>query len=187
MVITPRHRTGPTRIGSVACCIQIVVALLAVVAAPALPVGATTTFTDPQYRFSFQVPDGWQQDTTAANPGLIAQYLATNPDGAFNVTATPLPDGTAIESIAPLVIARLQKDFGDFQQTNSGPASVADEPGTEVDYTATNGVGTLVATAQILVVHNGILYFLTLATQPQDIGAIQTAGAPILLSWQWLS
>jgi hypothetical protein len=38
-----------------------------------------------------------------------------------------------------------------------------------------------------MVQHNGILYLLTLAAQPQDIAAIQTTGAPILLSWQWLS
>lgn len=150
-------------------------------------VGAATTFTDPQNRFSFTLPDGWQQDTAASNPGVIVQYLIANPDGAFNVAATLLPDGTTIDAVSPLIIARLQRDFSDFQQTNIGTASVAGEPGIELDYMATPAGGTLVATAQIMVQHNGILYLLTLAARPPDIGAIQMASAPILLSWQWLS
>jgi hypothetical protein len=180
-------RTGPTPIRVIACCVQVLVPLLALAISPAFPVGAAETFTDPQNGFSFQAPDGWQQDLSAANPGLIVQYLTTDPAGAFNVTATPLPDGTTIDAVPPLIIARLQVDFGDFQQANLGPASVAGEQGAELDYTATNSVGTVVATAQIMVQHNGILYLLTLAAQPQDIAAIQTTGAPILLSWQWLS
>jgi hypothetical protein len=92
-----------------------------------------------------------------------------------------------IDAVPQLIIARLQTTFSDFQQTNLGPASVAGEQGAELDYTATNSVGTVVSTAQIMVQHNGILYLLSLAAQPSDIGAIQTAGATILLSWQWLS
>jgi hypothetical protein len=185
MAFDTRGRTGPTPIAVIACCLQVLAPLLAL-AIPALPVGAET-FTDPQNGFSFQIPDGWQQDLAASNPGLVVQYLATNPDGAFNVTATPLPDGVTIDAVPQLIIARLQTDFGDFQQTSLGPASVGGEQGAELDYTATNSVGTVVATAQIMVQHNGTLYLLSLAAQPPDIGAIQTAGATILLSWQWLS
>ncbi len=159
--------------------------ILAISLAPS--VGAETTFTDPQNRFSFTIPDGWQQDTAASNPGIVVQYLTTNPDGAFNVAATPLPDGLAIDAVPPLIVARLQQQFSDFQQTNIGPANVAGEQGVEVDYMATPNGGTLIATAQIIVQHNGTLYFLTLAARPPDIDAIQTAGVPILLSWQWLS
>jgi hypothetical protein len=165
----------------------VLVPILALAIPSALSVRAAETFTDPQNGFSFQIPDGWQQDTTASNPGLVVQYLATNPDGAFNVTATPLPDGVTIDAVPQLIIARLQTDFGDFQQTGLGPASVGGEQGTELDYTATNSIGTVVATTQIMVQHNGTLYLLSLAAQPPDIGAIQTAGATILLSWQWLS
>ena len=161
--------------------------LLALVISVSPPVGAMTTFTDPQNGFSCTLPDGWQQDTAASTPGFVVQYITSNPDGAFNVTSTPLPDGTTIDAVPPLVIARLQQTFSDFQQTNIGPATVAGEQGTELDYTATSSAGTLLATSQIIVQHNGTLYFLTLAARPEDIGAIQTAGAPILLSWQWLS
>lgn len=161
--------------------------LFSLAALTAFTVGAAETFTDPQSRFSFPIPDGWQQDTTAANPGLVVQYITSNTDGAFNVAATPLPDGTTIDAVPPLVVARLQSTFADFQQTNIGPATVAGVQGTELDYTATSSAGTLVATAQILVQHQGTLYFLTLAARPEDIGAIQTAGIPILLNWQWLS
>ncbi|MGI8855604.1 MAG: PsbP-related protein [Thermomicrobiales bacterium] len=187
MAIDRRDRTGSTPITVIVCCVQVLVPLLMLAIPPALPVGAAETFSDPQNRFSFQIPDGWQQDLTASNPALVVQYLTTNPDGAFNVTATPLPDGITIDLVPQLVIARLQKDFSDFQQTSLGAASVAGEQGAELDYTATSSAGTVVATAQILVAHNGTLYLLTLASQPQDIGAIQTAGIPILLSWQWLS
>lgn len=187
MAFDIRGRTGPTPITVIVCCLQVLAPLLALAIPAALPVAAAETFTDPQNGFSFQVPDGWQQDVAAANPGLVVQYLATNPDGAFNVTATPLPDGVTIDAVPQRIIARLQTNFSDFQQTSLGPASVAGEPGAELDYTATNSIGTVVATAQIMVQHNGTLYLLSLAAQPPDIGAIQTAGATILLSWQWLS
>ena len=182
-----RHRTVPARVRAIMHYSRFLVVLLALVALPALPVRATTSFTDLQGRFSVLLPDGWQQDTTASNPGLIVQYLTTNPNGAFNIAATPLPDGVTIDDIAQRVSARLQQQYNDYQQTNSSPSSVAGEQGVELDYTATSGDGTLVAVSQILAPHNGTLYFLTLAAKPQDIGAIQTAGIPILSSWQWLS
>jgi hypothetical protein len=163
----------------------ILVTLVALVVLPALPVGATT-FTDPQNRFSVDLPDGWQQDS-ADNPGVIVQYLTANPDGAFNIVATPLPDGTTIDAVPQLIIARLSQQYGDFQQTNLGTATIAGEQGSELDYTATSSAGVLLATSQIIVQHSGTLYLLTLAARPEDIGAIQTAGIPILLSWQWLS
>ena len=166
---------------------RILTALVVLVTLWALPVGAATTFTDPQNTFIFAVPDGWQPDMSAANPGIVVQYLTTNPDGAFNVTTAPLPDGITIDAVPALVISRLSQQYADFQQTNLGTATVAGEPGSELDYTATNSNGTLIATAQIMVQHNGTLYFLTLAARPEDISAIQNAGAPILLSWQWLS
>lgn len=161
-------------------------AFLALIVATGTPVGAADTFTDPQGRFSFPIPDGWQPDTAASGTGLIVQYLTADPSGAFNVTANPLPDGVSFDAVPQLVIVRLQKDLGDFQQTNLGPTSVAGEQGAELDYTATNSAGILLAVAQIMVPHNGIIYLLTLAARPEDIGAIQTAGIPILLNWQWL-
>ncbi|MDQ6602944.1 MAG: hypothetical protein M3Z19_09480, partial [Chloroflexota bacterium] len=85
-----RHRTVPARVKAIMHYSRFLVVLLALVALPALPVGAATTFTDLQGRFSVLLPDGWQQDTTASNPGLIVQYLTTNPNGAFNIAATPL-------------------------------------------------------------------------------------------------
>ncbi len=189
MTLDTRHRTVPTPVRAIACSRGFLVAFLALVtlvALPALPVGATTTFTDPQGRFSVLLPDGWQQDTAASSPGLIVQYLTMDPNGAFNVAATAMPDGVTIADVAQRVGARLQQDYSDYQQTNSGPASVAGESGVELDYMATSGEGALLAVSQVLVQHNGTLYFLTLAAKPEDIGAIQTAGAPILLSWQWL-
>lgn len=164
-----------------------IIILAALITISVFPVKAAATFTDPQNRFAFLVPDGWEPDTTAANPGLIVQYVTSNPDGAFNVVATALPDGTTIDAIPQLVIVRLSQRFSDFQQTNLGAATVAGEQGSEVDYTATSSAGTLLAVAQIMVQHNGTLYFLTLAARPEDISAVQTAGIPILLSWQWLS
>ena len=163
------------------------VALVALITFPALPARATTTFTDPQNRFSVDIPDGWQPDRTAANPGLAAQFLTANPDGAFNVSTTPLPDGITIDAVPQLIIARLSQQFGDFQQTNLGTATVAGEQGSELDYTATNSAGTVVATSQIMVQHQGVLYLLTLAARPEDIDTIRTAGIPILDSWQWLT
>ena len=125
------------------------------------------------------IPDGWQPDRAAANPGLAAQFLTTNPDGAFNVSTTPLPDGITIDAVPQLVIARLSQQFGDFQQTNLGIATIAGEQGSELDYTATNRAGTVVATSQIMVQHQGVLYLLTLAARPEDIDTIRTAGVPI--------
>jgi len=189
MTLHTRHRTVPTPVRAIARSRGFLVAFLALVtlvALPALPVGATTTFTDSQGRFSVLLPDSWQQDTAASNPGLIVQYLTMDPNGAFNVAATAMPDGMTIADVAQRIGARLQQQFSDYQQTGSGPISIAGEPGTELDYTATSGDGTLLAVSQVLVQHNGMLYFLTLAAKPEDIGAIQTAGAPILLSWQWL-
>lgn len=160
-------------------CTALILALVVLVTFPALLVGATTTFTDPQNRFSMDIPDGWQPDRAAANPGLAAQFLTTNPDGAFNVSATPLPDGITIDAVPQLVIARLSQQFGDFQQTNLGIATIAGEQGSELDYTATNRAGTVVATSQIMVQHQGVLYLLTLAARPEDIDTIRTAGVPI--------
>lgn len=163
----------------------LMVALLASITATAISVGAAETFTDPQNRFAFAVPDGWQQDTTASGSGVVVQYRTANPDGAFNVTAAPLPDGVTFDMVPQLIVARLQMEYGDFLQTNLIPATVAGEQGMELDYTATNSDGTLLAVAQIMVPHKGTLYLLTLAARPADIAAIQTAGLPIVQSWQW--
>ena len=98
------------------------IALVTLVTLPALPVGATTTFTDPQNRFSVDLPDGWQQDSTATNGGIIVQYLTTNPDGAFNVSATPLPNGTTIDAVPQLIIAGLSQQYQRLSANESRPS-----------------------------------------------------------------
>jgi hypothetical protein len=185
MAIETRHRTAATSRGAIAR-ILFLIASVAFVALPALSIRAAGGFTDPQARFAFDLPDGWQEDTAASNSGLIVQYLTANPDGAFSVTAAPLPDGVTVDAAVQAIGARLQQQFNDYQQTNTGPASVAGEQGVELDYTATNGDGTLLAVSQVIVPHNGTLYLLTMAAQPPDIGAVQSAAAPILTSWRWL-
>jgi len=97
------------------------------------------------------------------------------------------PDGMTIDAAVQGVGARLRQQYPDYRQTNIGPTSVAGEPGTELDYTATNSDGTVVAVAQTIVQRNRTLYLVTVAAKPQEIGAVQLAAAPILASWRWLA
>lgn len=165
----------------------LLIGLIALVALPALAVGAADGFTDPQGRFAFDLPDNWQRDDTVASPGLIVQYATADPDGAFSVTAAPLPEGVTIDMVPGLVGARLQAQYPDFQKTDLAPTSVAGEPGAELDYTATGPEGQLLAVAQTLVAHNGTLYLLTVAAKPEALDAGRRAAAPILASWRWLA
>jgi hypothetical protein len=147
--------------------------------------GSRGQFTDLQGRFGFALPDGWVRDAAASAPGLVAQYRTAHPDGAFSVTAAPPPAGVTIDAVPQLVEARLRGQYPDYRQTGLGPASVAGEPGAELDYTATAADGQLLAVAQTLVAHNGTLYLITVAAKPSDSDTVRQAAAPMLASWRW--
>jgi hypothetical protein len=141
---------------------------------------APTTFTDPQGRFSFTVPDGYQQQSvtpttsTSAPSSLIAAFFSPKYNGAnVNVGAVSgAPSGISLDQLADQVLKSVSDTFKDFQRGPKGIESttLGGQPARRYEYFATVS-GARFHGVQYLTIAKGSAIFLTFTASDNDFNA----------------
>ncbi len=152
---------------------------------PMIGVGAQGAFTDAEGRFSFAIPTDWQQDTPD-DEDTVVQFQMANPYGTFYVVTDEIPDGATLETFAPMAVAKLKAEWSDFQPTMMQPMLLNGTPAQQIDFTATSS-GQRVAISQVYVMHDDVLYILTIAAPAQNLDILKRQASGIIATWTFLA
>ncbi len=145
----------------------LVMLLMVLTSALTVPVAAATTYTDPQQRFSFAVPDGYTPTMAQLTPPVVAGFVAASLTNA-NFTVQ-VRDATQTLDAA---IAEFQKRYASGTDSQPGPNGVTSltlggKPAQQFDY-FTNAQGARFHIAQIVAINGTALYILTFTAQEGD-------------------
>ncbi|MGI8688002.1 MAG: PsbP-related protein [Thermomicrobiales bacterium] len=163
-----------------------IIALLLLTSALAVPVVAATTYTDPQQRFSFTVPDGYMPTTAQLTPPVVAGFVAPNPAGAnFTVQvrdATQTLDAATTE---------FQKRYAMGADSQPGPNGITSltlggQPARQFDY-FTNAQGSRFHILQVVAIDGKALYILIFTAQEGDYAALIGQTGSVVSSFTFLS
>lgn len=163
-----------------------IIVLFLLIGALAVPVAAATTYTDPQQRFSFTVPDGYTPTTAQLTAPVIAGFVASSPAGAnFTVQAR---DATQTLDAAT---AEFQKRYATGADSQSGPNGITaltlgGQPAQQFDY-FTNAQGSRFHILQVVAINGKALYILTFTAQEGDYSALIGQTGSVLSSFAFLS
>ncbi len=158
----------------------------------AVSVSAATNYTDPQGRYSFTAPDGWQAGSLPPGsnipqdvaPGGI--FTAPAPlNGNFNVVAATVPSGISLDTVATQSRAGVAQSVPGYQEIPGGiqRAAIGGQAGARYDYFLTVQ-GTKLHGAQILALQGTTAYILTFTAAENDFNAVIGQGATILSSFK---
>ena len=167
--------------------ILVIVALLGVCSISA--VEAAGTYTDPQGRFSFTIPDGWQQGSppqgTNLPPGTMlgGVFNAAAPLNAnFNIVTVSVPSGVDIGQIAIQSRAGVAQSIPGYQEGPGGIQSltVAGQPARRYDYFFTVAQASRLRGAQVITMQANTVYVLTFTAAENDFNTFfQQAGTAL--------
>lgn len=176
--------------------VMVVVALFGVCALTT--VGAQgTTYTDPQGRYSFTVPSGWQQGSPPPNTNLPAGtaigavYTAAPPlNGNFNIVtvAVPADAGVNLDQIVTQSRAGVAQSVPGYQEGPGGiqNLTVGGQPARRYDYFLTpQGAGRLHG-AQVISLQANTVYINTFTAAENDFDAFFQQGMTGLNSFKFL-
>lgn len=159
--------------------------LMVLTGALAAPVAAATTYSDPQQRFSFTVPDGYTPAPQVTSP-ILAGFVAASPAGAnFTVQAR---DATGSLDDAT---AEFQKRYASGTDSQPGPNGVQSltlggQPAKQFDY-FTSAQGTRFHISQVIAVNGKALYILIFTAQEGDYDTLVNQTGVVLSSFAFLS
>ncbi len=157
---------------------------------------SAASYADPQGRFSFTVPDGWQQapppsglnlpQGTSFAVGYMVPALKTNnfPTNVSIVTIT-LPAAAPLADVASGALSQLAQTPG-YQAVGSGLTNLTlgGKPAAMFQYTLTDQ-GKTAHLEQIVTLNGTTAYLITLAADPADFAALAQQAGPMLSSWAW--
>jgi photosystem II reaction center protein PsbP len=147
---------------------------------------AATTYTDPQGRFSFTVPDGYQK--TDVGDTRIAYISPTYARANVIVSAHTGASGTSLDDTASAILKTAEDTLKDFQPGPNGiqTVTIAGKSARRYEYTATIG-GAHVHGVQYLVINGDTGYFLTFTASEADFTGFVKESMGILDSFTFLS
>jgi len=148
-------------------------------------VSAATTYTDPQGRLSFTVPDGYQKTDNAS--ALVAYHSSTYASAAVSLGASGGVAGASLDEGATAILKYLKDTLENFQTGPNGIQSVtvAGKPARRYEFTTT--VGSYHARGvQYLTINGDTLYFLTFTASEADFTGFLTESMDILTSFTFL-
>lgn len=170
--------------------VLVIVALLGICSISA--VEAAGTYTDPQGRFSFTIPDSWQQGSppqgTTLPPGTMlgGVFNASPPLNAnFNVVTVSVPSGVDIGQIAMQSRAGLAPSIPGYQEGPGGiqNLTVAGQPARRYDYFFTIEQAGRLHGAQVLTMQANTVYVLTFTAAENDFNTFFQQGGTALNSF----
>jgi hypothetical protein len=144
--------------------------LSSVVGAAATPVAGTTTFTDPNGRYAFQVPQEWQAAQTGAQ-GTLAAWQSLDPPGNFQVSTAPLAAGTTLDDFGAQLVKSINAYYPDANVDASKAQSLTlgGLPARRLDYSGTTQ-GTRFQLAQFFLVQGTTGYSMNAVALPSNFG-----------------
>lgn len=144
------------------------------------------TYTDPQGRFTFTVPSGWQQGNPppSANlpPGTVVGAVFSAPaplNGNFNLVTVAIPAGTNLDQVATQSRAGVAQSLPGYEEAPGGiqNLTVAGQPARRYDYFLTPPQSGRLHGAQIITEQANTLYVLTFTAAENDFNTFfQQAG-----------
>ncbi|MDQ2786462.1 MAG: DUF1795 domain-containing protein, partial [Chloroflexota bacterium] len=168
----------------------IFVALLGVCSVGAVAAQGTT-YADPQGRFTFTVPAGWQQGslpqgtTLPAGTAIGAVFTAAAPlNGNFNVVTVAVPAGTNLDQVVTQSRAGVAQSLPGYQEGPGGiqNLTVGGQPARRYDYSLSPPqAGTLHGT-QIITQQANTIYVITFTAAENDFNTFFQQGATALNS-----
>lgn len=156
------------------------------------PVAAQgTTFADPQGRFTFTVPAGWQQGSVPANTNLPAGtaigavFTAAAPlNGNFNVVTVAVPTGVSLDQVVTQSRAGVAQSLPGYQEGPGGiqNLTVGGQPARRYDYFLTPPQAGKLHGAQIITMQANTIYVITFTAAENDFNTFFQQGATALNS-----
>lgn len=169
----------------------VMVALLGACAAST--VGAQgTTYSDPQGRYTFTVPSGWQTASPpqGANlpPGTAISGVFTAPaplNGNLNVVTVSVPAGASLDQIVAQSRANVAQSVPGYQEGPGGiqNLTLGGQPARRYDYLLTPQQGGKLHGAQVIALQANTVYVLTFTAAENDFDTFFRQGAPVLSSF----
>jgi hypothetical protein len=146
-----------------------------------------STYTDPQGRFTFQIPSGWvvqQPSTGAADVEVAPQNLR----GALRLASDTMPPDASLSDYASAVLDNIQTSFSNFQLV-SGPTQQATtfggQPAVRYEFTGTQS-GTDLHGVVYVVNKDATVYGIFIAAATADFNALIAQVKPLIDSFTFL-
>lgn len=168
----------------------IFVALLGLCAAGTVAAQGTT-YADPQGRFTFTVPAGWQQGSLPpgtnlpAGTAVGAVFAAAAPlNGNFNVVTVAVPTGVNLDQVVTQSRAGVAQSLPGYQEAPGGiqNLTVGGQPARRYDYLLSPPQGGTLHGAQVITMQANTVYVITFTAAENDFTTFFQQGATALNS-----
>lgn len=172
----------------VACVVAVLLSLFVGITVSA------ATYTDPQGRYSFTIPEGWQPGTVPPNTNIPP---ALAPGGIFNAPAplignvntvtSPVPPGSALDQIVTQVRATLAQTLPGFQQGAPNPlnATLGGQPALKYDYFVAQPGSPRLHGQQTVTLQNNAFYIVTITAAENDYDTVTKQAQVVLDSFKF--
>lgn len=145
------------------------------------------TFTDPQGRYTFTVPQGWRVQSADPSAGIDFQAAPATLRGAFQIAAEEVGTGITIDDYATGTMASIQGSVTNYQPVSKGvqQVTIGGLPGRRFDFTGTDTGSTL--RAAVFVVKKGTTaYGFLIAATPEDFDTVFAQAKQMLDTFAFL-
>ena len=149
-------------------------------------------YADPQGRFTFNVPTGWQQGSVPPNTNLPAGtaigavFTAAAPlNGNFNVVTVAVPTGVNLDQVVTQSRAGVAKSLPGYQEGPGGiqNLTVGGQPARRYDYMLSPPQAGTLHGAQIITMQANTVYVITFTAAENDFNTFFQQGATALNSF----
>lgn len=154
-----------------------------------------TTYTDPQGRYSFTVPSGWQAGSApqgtnlpqgTAIGGIFGAPAPLN--GNFNVVTVAVPAGVNLDQLVTQSRAGVAQSVPGYQEVAGGiqNTTVGGQSARRYDYSLTPPGSGKLHGAQVIALQGNTVYVLTFTAAENDFNTFFQQGSGILNSFKFL-
>ncbi len=139
-------------------------------------------YTDPQKRYAFVVPDGWQLQQTQV-PTISVQFVADRLRGNVNLVAEDAPN-IALEQYVTATLTNIKKSFPDFVLDPKGvqPTHLGGNPAQQYEFSGVQQQ-TRIHVMQVVTINAHTAYILTFTVQVDDADAFAEQAKAILTTF----
>jgi hypothetical protein len=154
-----------------------------------------TTYTDPQGRYSFTVPSGWQagsppQGTSLPQGTTIGGVFAAAPplNGNLNVVTVTVPAGANLDQIVTQSRAGVAQTIPGYQEAPGGiqNLTVGGQSARRYDYLLTPPGSGRLHGAQVIALQGNAVFVLTFTAAENDFNTFMQQAATLLSSFKFL-
>jgi hypothetical protein len=155
---------------------------------------SAATYSDPQGRYSFTIPEGWQPGTLPPNsniPQAIAPggiFTAPSPlVGNVNTVTSSVPPGSVLDQIVTQVRASLAQALPGFEQgaPNLVNATLGGQPALQYDYFVAPQGSPRLHGQQTVTLQNNAVYIVTITAAENDYTTVTKQAQVVLDSFKF--